>query len=128
MFLGPLESSDGAGGDAFSSRPSLTSTGRILDSGPTIKQKYFYVFRFYLFNFRQRGKEGEREGEKYQCAVASRVPPTGDPAGNPGVRGGEVQKCQGRGSLTASKALRKPQWALTHKEEGLGFHQVHETP
>ena len=28
-------------------------------------------FLFYLFTFRERGKEGEREGEKYQCVVAS---------------------------------------------------------
>ena len=35
--------------------------------------------------FRQRGRDGEREGEKYQCVLASHVPPTGDPAGNPGM-------------------------------------------
>ena len=27
--------------------------------------------RFYLFIFRERGREGEREGEKHQCVVAS---------------------------------------------------------
>ena len=32
---------------------------------------------FYLFIFRERGREGEREGEKHQCVVASPVPPTG---------------------------------------------------
>ena len=31
---------------------------------------------FYLF-FRQKGQEGEREGEKHQCMVASHTPPTG---------------------------------------------------
>ena len=31
------------------------------------------------------GKEGEREGEKHQCVVASRVPATRDPACNPGM-------------------------------------------
>ena len=41
--------------------------------------------RFYLFIFRQRGREGEREGEKHQCVVASHVAPTGDLACNPGV-------------------------------------------
>ena len=41
--------------------------------------------RFYLFIFRQRGREGEREGEKYQCEVAARTPRTGDLAGNLGV-------------------------------------------
>ena len=38
---------------------------------------------FILF-FRE-GKGGEREGEKHQCVVASCAPPTGDPAGNPGL-------------------------------------------
>ena len=37
------------------------------------------------FIFRQRGKEGEREGEKHQCVVASCSPPTGDLACNPGM-------------------------------------------
>ena len=37
-----------------------------------------YFFRFiYLFIFRQRGREGEREGEKSQCVVASHAPPAG---------------------------------------------------
>ena len=27
-----------------------------------------YFYRFYLFSFRERGREGEREGEKHQCA------------------------------------------------------------
>ena len=38
-----------------------------------------------LFNFRQRGRVGEREGEKHQCVVASHMPLTGDPAYNPGM-------------------------------------------
>ena len=33
--------------------------------------------------FRDRGKEGEREGEKPQSVVASRMPPTGNLAYNP---------------------------------------------
>ena len=40
---------------------------------------------FYLFTFRQRGGQGEREREKYQCVVASRMSPTGDLAHNPGM-------------------------------------------
>ena len=41
-------------------------------------QKCFFLFllRFYLFIFRERWKEGEREGEKQQCVVASCVRPT----------------------------------------------------
>ena len=44
-----------------------------------------FLYRFYLFIFRERGKEGEREGEKHQCVVASWAPPTGDLACNPGM-------------------------------------------
>ena len=39
----------------------------------------------YLFIFRERGREGGREGEKHQCVVASHTPPTGDLARNPGM-------------------------------------------
>ena len=48
---------------------------------------FFFNFlkRFYLFLLRERGREGEREGEKHQCVVASHVPPTGDVACNPGM-------------------------------------------
>ena len=42
----------------------------------------FFKKRFYLFTF-ERGREGEREGEKYPCGVASRMAPTGDLAQNP---------------------------------------------
>ena len=41
--------------------------------------------RFYLFMFRERGREGEREGEKHPCVVASCAPPTGNLACNPGM-------------------------------------------
>ena len=39
----------------------------------------------FVFIFRERGREGEREGEKHQCVVASCMPPTGDLARNPGM-------------------------------------------
>ena len=41
--------------------------------------------RFYLFIFRQRGGEGDREGEKHECVVASGVTATGDLTCNPGM-------------------------------------------
>ena len=47
---------------------------------------FYFLKRFYLFIFRERGREGEREGEKDQCVVASCAPPTGDLACNPGTR------------------------------------------
>ena len=57
------------------------------DSLPTsnLTSENKFLKRFYLFIFRERGREGEREGEKHQCVVASHVPPTGDLAHNPGV-------------------------------------------
>ena len=44
-----------------------------------------FILRFYLFIFRERGREGERKGEKNQCVVASHAPHTGDLAHNPGM-------------------------------------------
>ena len=42
-----------------------------------------FLKRFYLFIFREKGREGETEGEKHQHVVASHVPLTGDLACNP---------------------------------------------
>ena len=39
---------------------------------------YFFFLSFLSFLSWQRGREGEREGEKHQSVVASHVPPTGD--------------------------------------------------
>ena len=50
-----------------------------------VLKAHFNFFLKILFIFRQRGREGEREGEKHQCVVASLVPPTGDLACNPGM-------------------------------------------
>ena len=51
-----------------------------------LNEFYFIIFlRFYLFIFRERGGEGEREGEKHQFVVASCSPPTGDLTHNPGM-------------------------------------------
>ena len=46
-----------------------------------------YIFlKDFIYLFLERGgREGEREGEKHQCVVASHVPPTGDLACNPGM-------------------------------------------
>ena len=52
-------------------------------SYPPHSFSFLLFLRFYLFIFRERGREGEREGEKHQCVVASRAPPTGDLACNP---------------------------------------------
>ena len=44
-----------------------------------------FLFFKILFILRERGREGDREGEKHPCVVASRAPPTGDLACNPGM-------------------------------------------
>ena len=53
----------------------------------TADKKLFFFFKkdFYLFIFREKGREGEREGEKHQCVVASHASVTGDLAQNPGM-------------------------------------------
>ena len=45
---------------------------------------YFFFLRLFIYLFLESGREGEREGEKHQCVVASHTPPTGDLACNPG--------------------------------------------
>ena len=44
-----------------------------------------FLRSFYLFIFRQKGREGEREGEKHQCVVASHLLPTEDLVCNSGM-------------------------------------------
>ena len=46
---------------------------------------WFVCFNFIYLFFRERGREGEREGEKHQGVVASLIPLTGDLAQNPGM-------------------------------------------
>ena len=46
---------------------------------------FYFLFKRFLFILRERGREGEREGEKHQCVVVSHVPPSGDLARNPGM-------------------------------------------
>ena len=43
---------------------------------------FCYFLIFYLFIFRERGREVEREEEKHQCVIASSILPNGDLAHN----------------------------------------------
>ena len=43
------------------------------------------VFKDFIYLFLDWGREGEREGKKHQCVVASCAPPTRDLAHNPGT-------------------------------------------
>ena len=49
---------------------------------------FFKILFIYLFILREKGRERDREGEKYQCVVASYTSPTGDLACNPGMSPG----------------------------------------
>ena len=49
------------------------------------KQSGHFKKIFYLFIFRERGREGEREGEEHQCVVASHASLAGNLACNPGM-------------------------------------------
>ena len=44
-----------------------------------------FFLRFYLFIFRERGRETERKEEKHPCVIASLAPPTGDLVCKPGM-------------------------------------------
>ena len=46
----------------------------------------YFILKDFIYLFLQRGKEGEREGEKHQCVAASHMAPPGDLAHNPGMR------------------------------------------
>ena len=59
----------------------------LFENDITLKEMNGYLFfKKYLINlFRQRRKEGEREGKKYHCVVASCALPNGALACNPGM-------------------------------------------
>ena len=59
--------------------------GQKCDNCNSIINKYIKKIKDYLFIFRERGREGEREGEKPQCLVAPDTPPPGGLAHNPGM-------------------------------------------
>ena len=44
-----------------------------------------FLKNIFIYLFLEIGREGEREGKKHQCVVASHAPPTGDLPCNPGM-------------------------------------------
>ena len=46
---------------------------------------FFSFFQDFIYLFLERGREGEKEGNKHQCVAASHVARTGDVACNPGM-------------------------------------------
>ena len=59
--------------------------GMKLSSDNLIDCFYLFFKIFYLFIFRERGRQGERGGVKHQSVVASCATPTRDLACNPGM-------------------------------------------
>ena len=64
----------------------------------------FFINLFLFIYFLERGKEGEREGEKHQCVVPSHTPPTGDLACNQGMCPDWESNGQHRGSQAYSQS------------------------
>ena len=81
---------------------------------------YLFIFkRFYLFIFRERRREGEREGEKHWCVVASHKPPLGSWSA--------TQACALTGNRTSDPLIHRPALnPLSHTSQrcsNLYFHQ-----
>ena len=64
-----------------------------------------FFLRFYLLVFRESGMEGDRDGEKHQCVVASFTAPTGGPACNPDIGSDWESNQQPFGSQTTLNPL-----------------------
>ena len=72
----------------------------------------FFFFKIYLFIFRERGREGERDGEKHQCVVASHTAPTGD-------LDHTTQACTLTGNWTGNPLVHRPALnTLNHTRQG----------
>ncbi|KAF6094822.1 hypothetical protein HJG60_011912 [Phyllostomus discolor] len=68
----------------------VTTSGKELWNRSQREARDHPVLRSHFMNFKkifilERVREGEREEEEHQCVVASRRPPTGNLACNPGV-------------------------------------------
>ena len=44
---------------------------------------FFFFLEIFIYLFLERGSEGEREGEKRQCVLASHAPPYWGPGPQP---------------------------------------------
>ena len=76
--------------------------------GKSSLQLSFFFLKIYLFTFRERGREGEREGEKQQCARDTLMgcllhAPTGDLAHNLGTCPDLESNCRPLGSQAGAQ-------------------------
>ena len=70
-----------------------------------------FFFRDFIYLFLERRREGEREGEKHQCVVASSTPPAGDLA--------QTQACALTGNRTRDLLVRSLALSpLSHTSQG----------
>ena len=65
---------------------------------------YFYFKLFYIFIFRERGKEGEREGEKHRCGRITCLPLACPQLGTWPV----TQACALAGNRTSNHSVHRP--------------------
>ena len=94
-----------------------------------LTKSYFFLsfFKdFIYFTFRQKEREGEREGEKHQCVVASHVPPTGHLACKPGMCPDWESNQEPFGSQVSTQSSEPHQpgpqsYFITFKFNSLGF-------
>ena len=81
------------------------------------RKVFFVIFFNILFIFRERGREGDRQGEKHQWVVASDKPPTGDLARNAGM----CPDWESNGYPLVQRPALSP---LSHTSQGLDFIQL----
>ena len=67
-------------------RCSMIAIVALASTSITIYNYHFFLFlKGFIYLSLERGRQGEREGEKHQCVVASRTSTTADLACNPGM-------------------------------------------
>ena len=71
-----------------------------------------YIFKDFIYLFLEK-REG-REGEKHQRVVASRAPPTGDLACNPGMCPDQVSNLRPLGSQAGAQSTEPHQPGLNN--------------
>ena len=64
---------------------NMLSDSKIYLKNQSRQNRLVVFFKYFIYLFLERGREGDREGEKHQCVVASCAPPTGNLACNPGM-------------------------------------------
>ena len=106
-------------------RFSLLDTVRAVFLRQTMPYQTGFFFFKILFNcLFLEGMEGEREGEKHQCMVASHAPPTGDLACHPGMWPYWESNQQPFGSQACAQAIELhqagPDWHF-NCPQSLGF-------